>query len=193
MSRAPWNNISGGSPHPEWWLSNSGQVAQTAPEYSISSVSPESRFPTPEYRFPIFRNQRFPSPDSRCKTGRNTQVGLEPRYPRGMSVFKTDAVPIEPALHIFRQKKSCLPHLRGKQLLNMFIYKLGSCLSQSCPNNIFSHLPRYNLLSLITLFCCYDYQVVLLLLQHSRDQEASESPHSLEGQGPPQVLPGQRN
>jgi hypothetical protein len=34
MSRAPWNNISGGSPHPEWWLSNSGQVAQTAPEYS---------------------------------------------------------------------------------------------------------------------------------------------------------------
>ena len=34
-SRAPWNNISGGSPHPEWWLSNSGQVAQTAPEYSL--------------------------------------------------------------------------------------------------------------------------------------------------------------
>ena len=29
-----WNNIAGGSPHPEWWLSNSGQVAQTAPEYS---------------------------------------------------------------------------------------------------------------------------------------------------------------
>ncbi len=37
MSRAPWNNISGGSPHPEWWLSNSGQVAQTAPEYSAEA------------------------------------------------------------------------------------------------------------------------------------------------------------
>ena len=34
VSRAPWNNIAGGSPHPEWWLSKSGQVAQTAPEYS---------------------------------------------------------------------------------------------------------------------------------------------------------------
>ena len=39
------------------------------------------------------------------------------------------------------KRKSCLPHLRGKQLLNMFIYKLGSCLSRSCQNNIFSHLP----------------------------------------------------
>ena len=39
------------------------------------------------------------------------------------------------------KRKSCLPHLRGKQLLNMFIYKLGSRLSRSCQNNIFSHLP----------------------------------------------------
>ena len=38
MSRAPWNNIAGGSPHPEWWLSNSGQVAQTASEYSVFDI-----------------------------------------------------------------------------------------------------------------------------------------------------------
>ena len=35
MSRVPWNNISSGSPSPEWWLSKSGQVAQREPEYSL--------------------------------------------------------------------------------------------------------------------------------------------------------------
>ena len=38
MSRAPWNNISGGSPRPEWWLSDSGQVAQSAPDYSLKDT-----------------------------------------------------------------------------------------------------------------------------------------------------------
>ena len=33
MSRAPWNKLlAGGSKAPEWWLSNSGQVAQNTPE-----------------------------------------------------------------------------------------------------------------------------------------------------------------
>ena len=35
MSRAPWNNLRvGGSLGPERWLSFSGQVAQSGPEYS---------------------------------------------------------------------------------------------------------------------------------------------------------------
>ena len=36
MSRAPWNKLrTGGSLVPERWLSFSGQVAQSGPEYSI--------------------------------------------------------------------------------------------------------------------------------------------------------------
>lgn len=35
MSRAPWNKLlAGGSLLSEWWLPNSGPVAQSAPEYS---------------------------------------------------------------------------------------------------------------------------------------------------------------
>ena len=39
MSRAPWNKLlADGSQVPEWWLSNSGQVAQPVPDYSIYAV-----------------------------------------------------------------------------------------------------------------------------------------------------------
>ncbi len=39
MSRAPWNKLrAGGSLVPERWLSFSGQVAQSGPEYSIYRI-----------------------------------------------------------------------------------------------------------------------------------------------------------
>ena len=40
MSRAPWNKLrTGGSLVPERWLSFSGQVAQSGPEYSINECA----------------------------------------------------------------------------------------------------------------------------------------------------------
>ena len=48
MSRAPWNNISGGSPRPEWWLTFTGQAAQSAPDYSPEDEEPFEMYPDDE-------------------------------------------------------------------------------------------------------------------------------------------------
>ena len=42
----------------------------------------------PEWRFPSYRNRRFPWPDRRCKTVRNTHSGQNPLFEEG-DIFRT--------------------------------------------------------------------------------------------------------